>query len=121
MESILIICDSGPFGSNSANEAIRLGSGFLGLGEDVDCKIILMGDAVLFMKNNLQSELIGMDSPDEGLEMADLTDMPIAIVKEDMEMRGLTKEQLIEYENLSLIDKADIPRIIEEYSTTFKI
>ncbi len=95
MESILIICDKGPFGTNTTNEAIRLGSGFLGLGEDVDCKIVFMGDAVLFMKNNLKPEILGIDPIDDGLEMADLTDMSIVLIREDLEIRGLSEDKLI--------------------------
>lgn len=121
VKSVLILCDKGPFGTNSANEAIRLGSGFLGLGEDLDCKIIFMGDSVLFMRNNLKADLIGMDSLEDGIEMADLTDMPVVLVKEDMESRGVNESDLVEYEEISIINKSEIPKIIGDYDTVFKI
>lgn len=121
VESIVILCDKGPFGTNTANEAIRLGSGFIALGEDVDCKLILMGDGVIFMNKNLQPDLLGMDSVDEGIEMADLSELPILLVKEDLDERGLTENDLVEYEAIEIISKSDIPKIIEEYDTAFKI
>jgi sulfur relay (sulfurtransferase) DsrF/TusC family protein len=120
MESVLILCDKGPFGTNSAYEAIRLGAGFLGLGEDIDCKVIFYGDAVLMMKNNLAQDQIGMDTLEEGLEMADLTEMPIVLVKEDMGIRGMKTEDVVEYEEVQYIDKrSDMAKIIQEYPTVF--
>ena len=62
MESVLIMCNKSPFGTNSAIEAIRLGAGFIALGELLDCKIFLYGEAVLSMKRGLNSTKIGLDS-----------------------------------------------------------
>lgn len=121
MESVLILCDKGPFGTNIANEAIRLGAGFIGLGEDVNCKLVFLGDAVLFMKKNLQPGLIGMDSLEEGVEMADLTELSVVLVREDMESRGMSEEDLRDYENLSVISISELTGLINEYPTVFKI
>lgn len=121
VKSVLILCDKGPFGTNSACEAVRLGSGFIGLGEDVDCKVAFMGDAVLSMRNNLKAEQIGLDSLEEALEMADLTDMEIILIKEDMNERGLKKEDIVEYENVSIVSIKDFSDIIKEFDTVFKV
>ena len=121
VESVLILCDKGPFGTNSAVEAIRLGSGYIGLGEDVECKDAFMGDAVLVMKNNLQPEQIEMDTMEEALEMADLTDMEIFLIKEDMDARGMTKEDIIEYENVSIISIKELSGVINQFGAVFKI
>lgn len=121
VESVLILCDKGPFGTNSAYEAIRLGSGFLGLGEDVECKVAFMGDAVLTMKNNLHAEQIGIDSMEEALEMADLTEMEVFLIKEDMDIRGMKKEDVIEYENVSVISIKEFSDVISQFDTVFKI
>lgn len=121
MKSVLILCDKGPFGTNSAVEAIRIASGLLGLGEDLDCKVVFLGDAVLVMKNNLQADQIGMDSIDDGMEMADLTDMEIFLIKEDMEERGMTESDVIDYENLSIIGISELHKVIGEFETVFKI
>ena len=121
MKSVLILCDKGPFGTNTAVEAIRLASGLLGLGEDVDCKVAFLGDAVLVMKNNLQAGQIGMDSIDEGLEMADLTDMEIILIKEDMEERGMSESDVVDYENLLFIGISELHGVIGEFETVFKI
>ncbi len=121
MKSVLILCDQGPFSTNTAVEAIRLASGFLGLGEDMDCKVAFLGDAVLVMKNNLHADKIGMDSINEGLEMADLTDLEIILIKEDMEERGMSESDVVDYENLSFISISKLHGVIVEFEKVFKI
>ena len=123
MDSVLILCDKSPFGSNSAYEAIRLGAGYLGLGEDIDCKVLLYGDAVLTVKNNLVIEKIGMDSMGEGLEMADLSELPIIVTQEDMDRRGMNKEELFEFEEIpiQIISRSEISKIIMEFDSVFHI
>ena len=121
MESDLILCDKSPFGSNSSYEAIRLGSGYMGLGEDIDCKILLYGDAVLTVRNNLVAEKLDVDSMDEGFEMADLSELPIIVTQEDMDRRGMKKEDLFEFEEIPIqvINRDEIPKIIMEFDTVF--
>ena len=121
MDSVLILCDKSPFGTNSAYEAIRLGAGYLGLGEDIDCKVLLYGDAVLTVKNNLAVDKIGVDTMDEGLEMADLSELPIIITQEDMDRRGMNKDELFEFEDcpIQVIKRVEIPKIMMEFDTVF--
>ncbi len=121
MDSVLILCDKSPFGTNSAYEAIRLGAGYLGLGEDIDCKVLLYGDAVLTVKNNLAVDKIGVDTMDEGLEMADLSELPIIITQEDMDRRGMNKDELFEFEDspIQIIKRVEIPKIMMEFDTVF--
>jgi sulfur relay (sulfurtransferase) DsrF/TusC family protein len=121
MDSILIICDKAPFGTNTANEAIRLSAGFAALGDTVDCKLLLINDGVLLLNKNLNSKIIGVDSLEEGIEMIDLTDLSIYAVKEDISLHGLKEEDLIELGTLTLISEQEIPQIIQQTSTTFKI
>ena len=121
MESVLILCDKGPFGTNPVFEAMRLGSGFLALGEDVDCKIVLMGDAVLFMRNNLSQDSLGMDSLEDGVEMADLSELPIVLIKEDMIERGVLESDLVDYENIEIINENDLVKEMNSFSTIFRM
>lgn len=121
VKSVLIICDKSPFGTNSANEAIRISSGLIGLGAGVRSQVIFMGDAVMFMNKNLKPELIGMDNLAEGLEMADLTELPMVLVKEDMAERGLQKEDLINYSKIEIIRSEELPKIALEFDVIFKI
>lgn len=123
MESVLVMCNRGPFGSNSAYEAIRLGSGFMGLGEDINCKILFHGDAVLSVNKNLNSGKIGMDSFDDGMEMADLSELPIIVIEEDLITRGMTTADLFEFEDIPIqvIRENQLGEIMAQFDSVFQM
>ena len=120
VESVVIICDKSPIGRNSAIEAIRLGSGFMGLGEEIDCKIVFTGDAVYFLNKHADPTAIGMDSYEEALEMADLSDLELKVVDISLEEAGIKADDLIEYENLKIINNDELTTIIEGARTCFR-
>lgn len=120
VESVLIISDQSPIGKNSAAEAIRIGSGFVALGEYVDCKIVFMGDAVYLLNKNASPEAVGMDSMAEVLEMADLSDLELFIIDSSLDDAGLTKEDLIEYESLNIINIDELTNLMENADTCFR-
>ncbi len=120
VESVLIISDQSPIGKNSAAEAIRIGSGFVALGEFIDCKIVFMADAVYLLSKNTFPEAVGMDSMNEVLEMADLSDLELYVVDSSLYDAGLTKEDLIEYENLKIINFDELTELIENANTCFR-
>jgi len=93
----------------------------MGLGEDVDCKIVFRGDAVLTLSKNLDPTKLGMDSYAEHLEMAELSDLELFVVEEDLKENGLTSEDLIEYELLKTIPLSKIIELMAEADTTFRI
>jgi len=120
VESVIIVVDESPIGKNSAIEAIRLGSGFMGLGEEIDCKIIFTGDAIYAMNKHADPTLLGIDSFEEPLEMAELSDLEIRILDQALEEAGLTSEDLVEYENLNIITFDEMIDLITEADTTFR-
>ncbi|MFX0036744.1 MAG: DsrE family protein [Candidatus Hermodarchaeota archaeon] len=120
IESVLIISDQSPIGKNSAAEAIRIGSGFVALGEYIECKIVFMGDAVYLLSKNAFPEAVGMDSMNEVLEMADLSDLELYVIDSSLYDAGLTKEDLIEYENLKIINFDELIELIEDANTCFR-
>ena len=123
MDSVLVICNRGPFGSDSAYESIRLGSGFMGLGEDINCKILFHGDAVLSVKKNLNSGKIGMDTYEDGMEMADLSELPIIVIEEDLMTRGMTTADLFEFEDvpIQVIKENQLGEIMAQFDSVFQM
>ncbi len=119
VESVIIICEKSPIGKNSAIEAIRLGSGFMGLGEELDCKIVFTGDSVYLLNKQAEPKAIGMDSYEEPLEMADLSDLELKVLDTALEASGLSKDDLIDYENLTVISMKDLKCLIDDASTCF--
>ncbi|MHA1104400.1 MAG: DsrE family protein [Promethearchaeota archaeon] len=120
IESVVIITDQSPMGKNSALEAIRIGSGFVALGEYVNCQIVFMGDAVYLFNKNVKPEAIGMDPLDEIIEIADLSDLELYVVDQALEDAGMTDDDLIEYENLKIITIDEVVDLIENADTSFR-
>jgi len=120
VESVVVISDQSPIGRNSAVEAIRIGSGFTALGEFIDCKIVFTGDAVYLFNKNCEPEAVGMDPLAEVLEMAELSDLEVYLIESALTEAGLTKEDLIEYENLKIIDFDDLTDLIAKADTCFR-
>jgi len=120
IESVVVISDQSPIGKNSAIEAIRIGSGFTALGEYIDCKIVFTGNAVFLFNKGCNPEVVGMDSLEEVLEMADLSDLEVYIIESALKEAGMTKEDLTEYENLKIIDYDELTDLIANADTTFR-
>jgi sulfur relay (sulfurtransferase) DsrF/TusC family protein len=120
IESVVIISDQSPIGKNSAIEAIRIGSGFTALGEYIDCKIVLTGNAVYLFNKSCNPEAVGMDSLDEVLEIADLSDLEVFIIESALNDAGMSKNDLVEYENLKVINYEELVDLIANADTTFR-
>lgn len=120
VESVVIIADQSPTGKNSAAEAIRIGSGFVALGEFINCQIVLTGDAVYLLNKNAKPKIVGMDPVDEVIEMADLSDLELYVLDKSLKDAGLTVEDLIEYENIKVINIDELIDLIEQADTCFR-
>ncbi len=119
MKSILICCDKSPHGTNITAEALRIASGFLGLGPTIDCKIVFDEDAVYFLVKNTNTGGLKVDPLTEPLELLDLVDAEIFVIERALKERGLTREDLIDYSNLNIITTAELARIVMGVSTAF--
>jgi len=120
IESVVIITDQSPMGKNSALEAIRIGSGFVALGEFVNCQIVFTGDAVYLLNKNAKPEAVGMDSLDEVMEIADLSDLELYVVDTALVDAGMSADDLVEYENLKIITIDEVVELIENADTSFR-
>jgi sulfur relay (sulfurtransferase) DsrF/TusC family protein len=120
VESVVIITDQSSIGKNSAAEAIRIGSGFVALGEYIGCKVVFTGDAVYLLNKNAEPKAVGMDSMDEALEMAELSDLELYIVDSALSEAGMAEQDLIEYENLKIINADQLTDLIEQATTCFR-
>lgn len=120
VNSTLIICDRSPIGKNSANEAIRIATGFAALGEIIDTKVVFMGDAVYLLNKNTDPTAVGMDSLSETFEMADLSDLELFAEETSLTDAGMTRDDLIEFENLKVINFKELSDLMEEADTIFR-
>ena len=120
VESAVIITDQSSIGKNSAVEAIRVGSGFVALGEIIDCKVVFMGDAIDLLNKNADPTIVGLDSTSETMEIADLSDLELYVIDTALEEAGLTTEDLIEYENLKVISIDELADLIDNADMCFR-
>jgi len=120
VESVVIITEQSPVGKNSAVEAIRIGSGFVALGEFIDCKVVFIGDSVYLLNKNADPTAVGVDPIDEVIEMADLSDLELYVLDSALEEAGLANSDLIEYENLKVVSMDEIAELIDQADTCFR-
>ena len=120
VESVVIITDQSPMGKNSALEAIRIGSGFVALGEYINCQIVLTGDAVYLLNKHAKPEAVGMDSLDEVMEIAELSDLELYVLDESLKDAGMSADDLVEYELLKIITIDKVVDLIENADTSFR-
>ena len=120
VDSVVVVTDKSPVGKNSAAEAIRIGSGFVALGEIIDCKVVFMGDAVYLLNKNSSPDAVGMDTLDEVLEMADLSDLELYVVDSDLKDAGIEADDLIEYENLKIVGLEEVVNLMEQAGACFR-
>ena len=120
VESAVIITDQSSIGKNSAVEAIRVGSGFVALGEIIDCKVVFMGDAIDLLNKNADPTIVGLDSTSETMEIAELSDLELYVIDTALEEAGLTTEDLIEYENLKVISIDELADLIDNADMCFR-
>jgi len=120
VESAIIITDKSPVGKNSAVEAIRIGSGFVALGEYIECKVIFTGDAVYLLSKEAAPQDVGMDTLEEVFEMADLSDLELYVLDYALTDAGLSKNDLIEYENLNVISVDELADLIDKADICFR-
>ena len=119
MESILICCDKSPYGTNITAEALRLASGFIGLGPGMECEIVFDEDAVIFLKKNLDVKALQVDSLEEPLELLDLVEAKVYVMEEALRARGLTRDDLLDELEIEVISVNDLSKLILKHSATF--
>ncbi|MHA1882020.1 MAG: DsrE family protein [Candidatus Thorarchaeota archaeon] len=121
MESILILCDKSPFGTNLTAEAIRITSGFLGLGPTIDCNLVFDEDAVYFLSKEINVDKLNVDTLEEPLELLDLVDAKVFVVKKALEERGMSKSDLVDDLAIELIDESQLAEMIAQSPSSFRM
>ncbi len=119
VQSIVILCDQSPVGTNAPAEAIRMGSGLKALGDTIGCKVIFTGDAVHIVSKNTNPGAVHADNFAEILEMAELSELPIYVVEDALADAGIAREDLITYTGLSVITMEDVAKLLAEADSCF--
>jgi sulfur relay (sulfurtransferase) DsrF/TusC family protein len=113
VETILTIIKSAPYGREDAFAGLRFSLSQIAAGLLDACDTLLIEDGVYNAKLDQDTEAIRMPSNLEATE--DLLDLDgrVFVVKEDMESRFLTPEDLLE--GVEIITIAEMPQLMEAY------
>ncbi len=120
VKSVVILCEDSPIGKNSAIEAIRMGAGIMAVGDLEECKIIFMGDSVYFLSKNFDPEKVNMDVPSNIFRMMELSDLEVYVLDSALEIAGLKKSDLVEFDNVKVASNKEISKYILEADVTYK-
>ena len=120
VNSIVIICEDGPFGKNSVVESIRMAAGLLAVGDVEICKVILLREAVSFLNKSLAPEALNMNNFDNILRLIELSELEIYVHNEAIENLGLEFSDLILHDNVKVVDMKEIAQLILNTDMSFK-
>jgi sulfur relay (sulfurtransferase) DsrF/TusC family protein len=111
VNSIIIISDKSPIGSNSTAESIRIGSGLMAYG-NINVQIVFRGDAVYFLNKKLDPEAVNMDPIAPALRLVELTKIDILVLEESLKRAGLNHSDLINVEKLRIINEKELANLM---------
>jgi len=120
MDSMSIICENSPIGKNTVEEAIRFASGIAALDDSINRNLIILGDAVYFFSKSFDPTKVQMDPIKNIMKMAELSDLKIYINKKSLEVAGLTKHDLISYQDLEIVPYSKIGEMILKSDASFR-
>jgi sulfur relay (sulfurtransferase) DsrF/TusC family protein len=120
INSIVMISEDAPFGKNAVVEAFRMATGLLAVGDIEDVKVILMKDAVHFLRNNLNPKAINADSFDNIMKLIEYSEIEIFVHDDALKKAGMEREDLVENENLQVVDIKKISQLISDTDMSFK-
>lgn len=120
VNSIVIICEDGPFGKNSVVESIRMAAGLLAVGDVEICKVILLRDAIYFLKKTLEPEALNVDNFGNIIRLIELSELEIYVHSEALEIAGIETSDLILQDNIKFVDIKEISQLILNADVSFK-
>ena len=75
---------------------------------------------MLLLNKNADPQAVGLDSMEETLEIAELSDLELYVLDTALEDAGMTPDDLIEYEMLKIINVDELATMIEKADTCLR-
>lgn len=120
VKSIVIICEQSPIGKNSAIEAIRMAAGIMAVGDLENCKVVFMGDAVLFLSKSFNPNAVNMDDFSNVFRLMELSDIEVYALDIALEIAGLSRSNLIDYDNVNVASIKDVSKFLLEADVSYR-
>ncbi len=118
MDEAIIILTRPPFGQVLAVESIRMTSGLKAL--DIDAQLVMLGEATFTLMKHQDGSGIHMPPMDAALDVLAMSEAPIAIIQEDMDILGITKDDLVDYPYLEIIDRDEFEARVASAKCAFR-
>lgn len=118
MDEALIILTQPPFGHVHAVESLRMASGLKAL--DINARLALVGEATFTMLKNQDGSGIHMPPMNAALDILAKSEASIAVIQEDMDLLGITKDDLVDYPYLEIIDREELETRIAASKCAFR-
>jgi sulfur relay (sulfurtransferase) DsrF/TusC family protein len=118
MDEALIILTQPPFGHVHAVECLRMASGLKAM--DINAKLVLIGEATFTLLKNQDGSGIHMPPMNAALDVLAMSEAPIAAIQEDMDILGITRDDLIDYPYLEIIDREECEARIAASKCAFR-
>jgi sulfur relay (sulfurtransferase) DsrF/TusC family protein len=120
VNSVVILCEDGPFGKNSVVESIRMAAGLLAVGDIEDCKLVLLKDAIYFLNKNLKPDALKIETFENIIRLIELSELQIYIHDEALELSGMNHNDLILQNQVKMVNIKEISQLIIRADMSFK-
>ncbi len=118
-ESVVIIFRQPPYGTVFNAEGFRVCTGLTAL--DVETHAVFMDDAVYTLLKGQMPEGIHMGILSKAIDPMIDFEVSVYIIKESLEERGISESELIENDEMQLISKRELSKLIAEADATISI
>jgi len=118
-ESVVIIFRQPPYGTVFNAEGFRVCTGLTAL--DVETHAVFMDDSCFTLLKGQEPEGIHMGDLSKAISPMIEFEVSVYVVKESLEERGIKEEELIENDEIKLISKTELSKLITEADVTFTI
>nr|MDO8110711.1 DsrE family protein [Candidatus Sigynarchaeota archaeon] len=87
---------------------------------DIKTMIVLFGEAIFTLLKNQDGTSIHIPAMNGALDILAMSEGRIAAVQEDMDILGITKEDLVEYPYLEIIDREQLDLLLTGAQCTLR-
>ncbi|HMF32229.1 MAG TPA: DsrE family protein [Candidatus Lokiarchaeia archaeon] len=116
---ILVIFAKSPYTSASVVEGIRLATGVTAA--DITSLALFIDDGVLALVKGQEPSHCGLEAVEQSLAFLSSNDVPIRVVSESLDERGITGADLLDLPNLEIITLDHVGDLLPQFDASFTI
>ena len=87
---------------------------------DIETTFVMLGEASYTMHDNQDTSGIGMPNLHGGLEILEMCEIKIVLVKEELEKIGMKESNIVDYPDLAIVDMKEMVTMIAESECSFR-